>query len=70
MTRRAVLMSILLFATATAAVWVSGRDGAHAQTGGPEMLHPRLGVRAMVSGLVTPIGIAFLGPREALVIEK
>jgi glucose/arabinose dehydrogenase len=34
------------------------------------MLHPRLGVRTVASGLVTPIGLAFLGPADMLVLEK
>jgi glucose/arabinose dehydrogenase len=41
-----------------------------AQGTGPEMLHPSLQVRTVVSGLATPIGIAFLGPNDMLVLEK
>ncbi|HEY0733655.1 MAG TPA: PQQ-dependent sugar dehydrogenase [Herpetosiphonaceae bacterium] len=41
-----------------------------AQTSGPMMLHPRLGVRQVSSGLVTPVSMAFLGTNDALVIEK
>jgi glucose/arabinose dehydrogenase len=36
----------------------------------PEVLDPNLAVRPAVSGLVTPISIAFLGPGELLVLEK
>ncbi len=31
------------------------------QADGPEMLHPRLDVRTVVEGLVTPTSMAFLG---------
>jgi len=43
---------------------------AAAQPVGPEMLHPRLGVRTVVGGLTTPTSIAFLGPGDLLVLEK
>ncbi len=41
-----------------------------AQETGPVMLHPNLGVRAVVSGLTTPTTMAFLGPGDFLVLEK
>jgi glucose/arabinose dehydrogenase len=34
------------------------------------MLHPRLAVREVVNGLVTPTAMAFLGPDDFLVLEK
>jgi glucose/arabinose dehydrogenase len=34
------------------------------------MLHPRLGVRTVISGLVTPTTMGFLGPDDFLVLEK
>jgi glucose/arabinose dehydrogenase len=34
------------------------------------MLHPRLAVRTVASGLTTPTSIAFLGPGDMLVLEK
>src|SRR5687768_14450901 len=43
---------------------------AAAQEAGPEMLHPNLDVRPVVSGLVTPTTMAFLGPNEFFVLEK
>ena len=43
---------------------------AGAQGSGPQMLHPLLDVRTVVSGLANPIGIAFLGPADMLVLEK
>jgi glucose/arabinose dehydrogenase len=36
----------------------------------PSVLDPNLAVRTAVSGLVTPISIAFLGPNDMLVLEK
>lgn len=41
-----------------------------AQGVGPEMLHPRLKVEPIVSGLTTPITMAFLGPNDFLILEK
>jgi glucose/arabinose dehydrogenase len=41
-----------------------------AQLAAPEMLHPRLDVRPVVSGLTTPTTLAFIGPNEFLVLEK
>jgi glucose/arabinose dehydrogenase len=38
--------------------------------GGAQMLDPALSVRTVVSGLTTPIGVAFLGPADLLVLEK
>jgi len=45
-------------------------DFAAAQTSGPTMLDPNLGVRPVISGLITPTSLAFLGPDEFLVLEK
>ena len=45
------------------------RQGANAQSG-PQMLDPSLDVRTVVSGLTMPIGVAFLGPNDMLVLEK
>jgi aldose sugar dehydrogenase len=36
----------------------------------PEMLHPKLEVRTVVSGLAAPTTMAFLGPDDILVLEK
>jgi aldose sugar dehydrogenase len=43
---------------------------AQAQPLGPEMLDPRLDVRTVVEGLVTPTSLAFLGENDMLVLEK
>lgn len=58
----ALLVMILLL------VGVAG--SAAAQTTGPTMLHPRLDVQAVATGLETPIGVAFLADNDMLVIEK
>jgi hypothetical protein len=34
------------------------------------MLHPRLAVRTVASGLTTPTSLAFLGPHDMFVLEK
>jgi glucose/arabinose dehydrogenase len=34
------------------------------------MLHPRLAVRTVASGLITPTSLAFLGPSDMFVLEK
>lgn len=43
---------------------------ASAQSTGPEVLDPKLAVRTVVGGLVTPIQFAFIGPNDLLVLEK
>ena len=72
MTRR-IAKSVLLLAVA-AAVGTSPAPfaprTAEGQTTGPEILHPRLELRTVVTGLVTPTSIAFLGEEDLLVLEK
>jgi glucose/arabinose dehydrogenase len=41
-----------------------------AQGSGPTMLHPKLAVRTVASGLITPTSLVFLGPGKMLVLEK
>src|SRR5262245_19328511 len=41
-----------------------------AQSPGPSMLVPNLDVRTVVSGLVQPTSMAFIGPNDFLVLEK
>jgi aldose sugar dehydrogenase len=48
----------------------TAQDTSTAQPNGPLMLHPQLAVRAVVSGLITPTSLAFLGPADLLVLEK
>jgi len=56
--------------TIAAVVVLFGRDQPIAQAEGPQMLDPSLAVEAVVSGLTTPIGLAFIGSDDMLVIEK
>jgi aldose sugar dehydrogenase len=51
----------------TAALIAAASTGAQS---GPELVDPNLGVRTVVSGLVTPSTMAFLGPNDFLVAEK
>ena len=57
-----VVLSLLMSFNAT--------NFAAAQAAGPEMLHPRLGVHPVVTGLNLPTTMAFLSPSEILVLEK
>ena len=57
-------------AALSAAFVLDLQTGARAQGSGPEMLDPSLRVRTVVSGLALPIGLAFLGPNDMLVLEK
>ena len=41
-----------------------------AQQESPSLRDPKLGVRSVITGLVTPISMAFLGPDEFFVLEK
>jgi glucose/arabinose dehydrogenase len=43
---------------------------ASAQVEGPTMVDPRLGVRTVAAGLVTPTSMAFVGENDMLVLEK
>ena len=58
-----------VIATALALCLVSPGGGVRAQAA-PEVLSPNLAVRTVVTGLVTPTTIAFLGPNDILVLEK
>lgn len=51
-------------------LFASGIGRVDAQTGGPTMLVPNLAVRSAAGGFVTPIGVAFVGTNDWLVIEK
>ncbi|MGH2655233.1 MAG: PQQ-dependent sugar dehydrogenase [Actinomycetota bacterium] len=63
----------ILVAAATVVLVPGGLIGAppaSSQGVGPEMLHPRLGVRTVVNGLVTPTTLAFVGSNDILALEK
>jgi aldose sugar dehydrogenase len=61
----ALLMSLILLMS-----FASTNNFAAAQTEMPEMLHPRLGVRPVITGLNLPTTMAFLGTNEFFVLEK
>ena len=61
----------LATATALAVVLQASTIGtARAQSAGPSMLVPNLAVRPVTADLVTPIGLAFVGDGDWLLIEK
>jgi aldose sugar dehydrogenase len=57
-----VMLSLILGSTSSQFV--------SAQSSGPVMLHPRLDVRPVVSGLNLPTTLAFIGSDDILVLEK
>src|SRR5262245_64991586 len=67
--RRTALFAGLSLAL-TLLISIFGRDISQAQTVLPTMLVPTLNVRAVVTGLVTPISMAFIGTNDILVLEK
>jgi aldose sugar dehydrogenase len=64
--RRATLVLAALVTLSAAAAGVP----LGAQVPQPTMLHPRLDVRTVVDGLVTPSTLAFIGADDFLVLEK
>jgi glucose/arabinose dehydrogenase len=64
-------LSSLGIAALVASATTANRQAAEAQEGLPQMLTPSLQVRAVISaGLELPIGLAFIGPNDMLVLEK
>lgn len=61
--------AVLAGAFATLQPFANSR-GVHAQGNAPEMLDRTLAVRTVVSGLSSPISVAFLDRHEMLVLEK
>jgi aldose sugar dehydrogenase len=71
MRKRLGIGSAVVAALLASVVSFDGKYAAHAQTTAPpEILDRSLQVRTVVSGLTTPIGIAFLGRNDMLVLEK
>src|ERR687896_972935 len=70
MRRTWVFAVSVFFFSLTLATRPPAGSGARAQAGGPSMTVPNLGVRPAAGGFVTPIGIAFLGAGDMLVLEK
>jgi glucose/arabinose dehydrogenase len=65
-----ILKNGLLILTLCIVLFSGSALTATAQAPAPEMLDPNLAVRPVVSGLVTPIQLAFLGANDMLVLEK
>lgn len=61
---------LLIVLLAGALALSAGTAAGVAQEAEPSMLHPRLDVRPVVSGLVTPISLAFLDSDDLFVLEK
>jgi glucose/arabinose dehydrogenase len=61
---RAAVLAALCF------IFVVGLSASASAQGGPQMVDPRLDVRQVAGGLVTPTGLAFIGANDMLVIEK
>src|SRR5438094_5576068 len=62
--RCAVLLTLIVGISA------AGWPGQVRAQAGPSLVDPNLAVRTVVSGLVTPTTMAFLGPADFLVLEK
>src|SRR5215211_2960721 len=60
----------MLFVVLALLMSFASTDFAAAQEAGPVMLHPRLGVRPVLSGLDLPTTMAFLNANEFFVLEK
>jgi glucose/arabinose dehydrogenase len=52
------------------AAWVSLACASSADAQTPEVVDQNLGVRAAATGLTQPVSMAFIGPGDALVLEK
>ena len=68
--RSRVAIAVVVAVVAASSSLGPGRPQSVSAQGGPEMLVPRLDVRPVVSGLVTPTSIAFLTDDQFLVLEK
>jgi aldose sugar dehydrogenase len=66
--RRALLLTAFL--GIGLAALMRGGPPLQAQAPGPSLVDPNLAVRTVVGGLVTPVGLTFLGPDDMLVLEK
>src|SRR6266511_1304240 len=62
--------AVTLFAGLSLAIVTGPAHPSGAQGSGPTMLHPKLAVRTVASGLITPTSLAFLGPNDMFVLEK
>ena len=71
MTTKVLLIRVgIIFIAISLLMSLGAPSLATAQAIGPVILDPNLAVRTVVSGLVLPTTLAFLGPNEFLVLEK
>jgi glucose/arabinose dehydrogenase len=61
---------VTLFAGLSLTILTGPAHPSGAQGSGPTMLHPKLAVRTVATGLITPTSLAFLGPNNMFVLEK
>jgi aldose sugar dehydrogenase len=64
------VLSLAIAAGVMAWLGATPRTAAQAEPAGPTILHPRLDLRTVVDGLVTPTSMAFLGEDDLLALEK
>ena len=64
------LLAVLAVTLSLAAAIAVFGPRAEAQAPGPSLVDPKLSVRTVASGLVTPTSMAFLGADDMLVLEK
>ena len=70
MSRDVSLLNRICAGALVIAAALAVRAGLDAQAAGPSMVDRNLSVRTVVSGLESPIGMAFLGTDDLLVLEK
>jgi glucose/arabinose dehydrogenase len=70
MKKESLLIETILLPVLLALFLAVSTSQVAAQPDGPVMLHPQLAVRQVVSGLVTPTSMAFIGSGDFLVLEK
>src|SRR5262245_50673417 len=70
-TRPAVYLLVALLLTFLSIVFSARMPNkVAAQSPAPSVTDPNLSVRTVVSGLITPVSMAFIGPNDILVLEK
>jgi glucose/arabinose dehydrogenase len=68
--QRFSLLAVTIVTVFATALLVHLGSNVTAQSSGPTMLHPNLGVRPVVTGLTQPSTMAFIGDDDLLVLEK
>src|SRR5918995_4002995 len=68
--RRTCTLILCILAALTITFDLFSNKATRAQADGPTMLVPNLAIRQVLTDLVTPITMAFIGPNDFLVLEK